>query len=88
MAKRKPRNVFEEADLESGGEYGELEGTFPPSFVRAIKSSTTAHKANCRQCGASMNPVDAMVGSGPGGKDIKTPICGKCARENQRRVTG
>jgi hypothetical protein len=32
----------------------------------------------CAQCGKPMNPAERMLG----------PVCGKCARENQKRVTG
>jgi hypothetical protein len=33
---------------------------------------------NCLQCGKSMNPVEWMLGA----------VCGKCCRENHRRVVG
>ena len=34
--------------------------------------------AKCKQCGAPLNPVAAMLG----------PVCGKCCRENHKRVAG
>lgn len=33
---------------------------------------------NCEQCGADMNPGEWLLG----------PVCGKCCRENHRKVAG
>jgi len=33
---------------------------------------------SCKQCGAAMNPVEAMLG----------PVCGKCCKANHKRAAG
>jgi len=42
------------------------------------KLAEKAAAFKCQQCGEPMNPVSAVMG----------PVCGKCARDNQKQVTG
>jgi len=44
----------------------------------SAKQKTSAHMTPCSQCGEGMNPAEVMLG----------PVCGRCCRKNQRRVTG
>lgn len=53
----------------------------PTGFNVSAGSAMIAERAfdargKCRQCGTPMNPAERMLG----------PVCGKCCRENHRRV--
>ena len=46
-------------------------------LAETVVSRSVLARMKCKQCGTEQNPVQTLMG----------PVCGKCARENQKRWT-